>query len=234
MKVYCLVLVLSMIFVVSGQPNELNDTNSTCINVSSSMASNQPQELDKTSIPVQYSDILDLDFLVLEIDEDTMARFGVGKLEAASHEMYKISITNNGDIRISNVTVFDQMDKDTNFESTRYYEENLGRLDVTRDPCDFKEETKTSLTWDIGTLEPEEIKSILLEAYIRPEVNNTNVRVHVRGEVVEDSLVSVVSASKDKANVTDCEYLDKITDTKCYELSDTCQVVGCPDWSIPQ
>jgi hypothetical protein len=241
MRFYCLALILILISMASAQAQEFNASNNTNINDSPRIASAQPQEINKTSatsrtnelldLAVAFGDVFDLNVSVLEIDDETKARFGVGKMETAKHDMYKISIKNKGDIRISDVIVNATMDKGMKFESTRYYEENLGRLDVVRAPCDFRKETKTDLTWNIGTLEPEETKTILLEAYIKPNVDKANVTVNVNGYAGGDI---PVGASKDKAFVTDCEYLDKITGKSCKEASDTCEVVYCPTWSIPQ
>lgn len=151
-------------------------------------------------------------------------------MEDAKLEIYKIAITNKGDIRITDVNVFAEMDKDMNFEGTWYYEANRGRLDVTRDPCEFKKETKTYLKWNIGTLEPEEIKSIILETYIRPQANNTNITVNVTGKKVDTGFT--VTACKDKAEVVECDYKDTNTGKSCDKISDTCLVDYCPPWSM--
>jgi hypothetical protein len=236
MNFYYLTLILILVSIALGQLAECNATNNTSsINDSSSMAFAQLQELHKTNTSAQYSDSIDLDFQVLEANGNTSARFGVGKKEAAKQEMYKISIINKNDIRIADVIVSAEMAEDMKFESTRYYEENRGRLDVTRDPPDFKKGTRTKLIWDIGALEPEEIKSILLEAYIKPGVNNTNVTVGVTG-IVNADIVEYVSASKDNANITECKHSNKFTGNNCDDASDTenCERIQCPDWSIPQ
>jgi hypothetical protein len=228
--------------IVSTQPQECDAPNNININGGSTTSSAQPQEINESSTPLSirellgivdvFSDVFDLEVLVLERNKDTMARFGVGKKEDAKQEMYKISIKNKGDIRIADVIVTAEMDKGMNFESTRYYEENRGKLNVTRNPIEFDEDIKTNLTWDIGILEPEELKSIILEAYIKPEVDNSSIRVNVTGEVRQRPNY-LVSASKEKAKVTKCDHKDKITGNSCEKDSENCQEI-CPDWSDPQ
>jgi uncharacterized repeat protein (TIGR01451 family) len=179
--------------------------------------------------PVQDSKVIDLNFEVMEIGRES-ARFGIGKKEPAKHEMYKISITNKGDSRIKDVVVSAEMQEDMKFESTRYYEDNRGRLDVTRNPIDFKNGKKTKLTWDIGMLEPEERISILLEAYIKPEANSTHITVNITGKLngIEER------ASEDYAKPARCEYKNKNDGNPCDVPSETCKLAACPDWSNPE
>jgi len=254
MKFYSLVLILIVTSIASGQPQEGNaTTNATGINDSSLIASGQPQEenaanaigitvssidsgqpqeLNEMSTSAQDNDSIQLDSKVLEVNRATSARFGVGKKEAAKQEMYRISIKNEGDTRITDVIVSAEMDPDMKFESTRYEEESRGRLDVTRDPPDFKEGIKTRLTWDIGILELDETKSILLEAYMKPGANNTNLTVRVTGNALNGIPVSEI---KYRAEVANCEHINKFDGGICEDVSDaeTCQT-RCPDWSIPQ
>jgi hypothetical protein len=241
MKFYCIALILILVAMASGQPEEGNATNNTVID-NSSVATEQLQEgnaknntvlndtQDKLNQSPQESDNIYLNFQVAEIAKDTRARFGVGKKEAAKHEMYKLSITNKGDIRIENVTVFAVMIEDMKFESSRYYEDGRGRLGVEWSPCYFMNGTKTKLKWNIASLEPEEIKSILLEAYLRPNINNANITVNVTGILKN----AEVTKSKPYANVTKCDYVDKNTGNICDNALDTenCES-RCPDWSYP-
>lgn len=97
--------------------------------------------------------------------------------------MYNISITNEYDTRITDVSVSAQLIKGMKFESTRYYEANRGLLNVTSAPIEFKNDTETKLILDIGMLEPEETKSIILETYIKSYVTDANLTVEVTGKL---------------------------------------------------
>lgn len=207
MKFYCLALILILVAIASGQSLEFNATFNNSTNNLSLASSIQMPEHREANNSIQDSDIIGLDFQVVEVSRDTSARFGIGKKEAAKQEMYRIAIMNEGETRISNVSVLAEMEEDMKFESTRYYEDNRGRLNVTREPLEFKTGLKTELTWDIGMLEPQEKKSILLEAYLKPGVNNTNITVSVEG----------YHPSKDQPIVIQCDYSKE----------------QCPDWSIP-
>jgi hypothetical protein len=241
MKLYCLALILVIISIGSGQLPECNPANNTTLNsmtasiqppanntsVNSAAASSQPPA-NITNISVKDSNVIDLDLEVFEV-ESTSARFGVGKKEPAKHEMYKISITNKAESRITDVNVSAMMPEDMKFESTMYYEESRGRLDITRDPIDFKKGTRTNLKWNIGILEPYETKSILLETYMKPNVNNSNVSVYVTGKLNGNE-----EKSKPKdAEVAICELINKFDGNPCETLSETC-LAKCPDWSNPQ
>jgi len=207
MNFYCLTLILILVAIASGQPQECNATFNNSTNNISSASSIQMPEHREANNSIQDSDNISLDFQVVEVSRDTSARFGIGKKEAAKQEMYRIAITNEGETRILNVLVLAEMEEGMKFESTRYYEDNRGRLNVTRKPLEFKRGSKTELTWDIGMLEPQEKKSILLGAYLKPGVNNTNITVSV----------AVYHPRKVQPNVIDCDYSKE----------------QCPDWSIP-
>jgi hypothetical protein len=218
MKLYCLALALIAVSIAFGQPQGLNISSTACTNNSSSMISIQPQERPEPSASMEISSQaailanISITCEVVEVNNNTNARFGVGKKEPAKQEMYKLTINNTGEVPISNVIVSAVMAEGMRFESTRYYEENRGRLDVMRDPIEFKKGAKTNLTWDIGIMGPEEIKSILLEAYLKPQVNNTQVSVMVRGNTQDGTKVR---SSQDGAELRKCNR-------------------ECPDWSMPQ
>lgn len=241
MRFYCIALILIATSIAAGQLPECNPANNTTLNSTAastqspvnntmlnSTAVSSQQPANNTNTSVQDSEDIGLDVNVFEVGS-TSARFGVGKKEPAKQEMYKISITNKGELRITDVNVSALMPENMKFESTRYYEESRGRLDVTRNPIDFKKETKTNLTWDIGILEPDETKSILLETYIKLEVNNSNVTVEVTGKLNNIE----VRKSKPVADVAKCERRNKFDGNPCDALSETC-LAKCPDWSNPQ
>jgi len=244
MKFCCLALFLILAISASGQPQEGNATNKTVINESASMtlthleednasfadegaliASAQPQE--EICITSAY---INLTFEVAEINQNTNARFGFGKKEPAKQEMYKISIENNGDNRIADMIATAQLTEDTKFESARYYEDGRGRLDVKVDPPYFKKGTKTNLSWYLGTFEPEERKSILLETYAKPNNNITDVRVNVTGIYAGNRICAI----RENATVAKCDYVNKNTGIECdVDLgAEECEI-RCPAWCIP-
>lgn len=245
MKFCCLALFLILAISGLGQPQEVNAANKTVINEDASMtltdleednasfanmgaliASAQPQE--GVCVTSAY---INLTFEVAEINQDTNARFGFGKKEPAKQEMYKISIENNGDSRIADVTVTAQLTEDTKFESTRYYEVGRGRLDVKVDPPYFKKGTRTNLSWYLGTFEPEERKSIILETYVKPKSNITDVRVNVTGIYAGNQHICAI---RENATVAKCDYVNKNTGIDCgADLgAEECEI-RCPAWSIP-
>ena len=169
----------------------------------------------------------------MEIDDKAYTRFKItAEKEDAKREMYKISIVNSGNIRIKDVIVTAQMDRGMKLENTRYLDVSRGLLNVTRDQCEFKEGTRTNLSLDIGSMEPKEKKEIIVEAIIKPEVDNTNLTVSVKGKADEDT---IVGPCEDKAKAVYCDYKDISTGEKCYDLSvDTCQIDYCETWALPK
>ncbi|MDD4653039.1 MAG: hypothetical protein PHQ34_12515, partial [Methanothrix sp.] len=122
---------------------------------------------------MSQNNLLDVAFLVCEMDSNTVARFGLGELEYAKLEAYLIRIQNRASIPFDDVIVSAELSKGMKIESIRYFEEGRGRLDVNQYPERYKDNRKTNISMDIGTMEPSETKTILLEAYIRPCANRT-------------------------------------------------------------
>lgn len=244
MKFSCLALFLILAISASGQPQEGNATNKTVINESASMTLTHLMEDNASFVDegasmdsaqpqggiCEASAYINLTFEVAEVNNNTNARFGFGKKEPAKQEMYKISIENNGDSRMADVIVTAQLTEDTKFESTRYYEDGRGQLDVKVDPPYFKKGTRTNLSWDLGTFGPEERKSILLEAYVKPNGNKLDVRVNVTGIYAGN----LICAIKENATVAKCDYVNKNTGIECgVDLgAEECEI-RCPAWSIP-
>jgi len=214
--------------IASDHPQLGNTTENTTTEDTSLLSPNV-----ETNPSVQNCSSFDLDVKVMEIDNNAYARFEItAEKEDAKREMYKISIVNSGNIRIKDITVTAQMDKGMKLENTRYLEVSRGLLNVTHIPCEFKEETITNLSWDIGSMEPKEKKEIIVEAIIKPAVNNTNLTVSVNGYVGGDTLVGLC---EDKAKAVYCNYKDTSTGQTCYDLSiDTCQIDYCEPWAMPK
>jgi hypothetical protein len=169
---------------------------------------------------------------VVEVNADAKARFGgsnssSAKLSEAKQAVYKITVHNSGSVPLNNVIVSSEMAKGMKFDSTRYYEENRGTLEVTRDPLEFNENVRTILAWNIGILAPEEIKSIILVAYLKPQVDEKQINVKVTGNAPDST---TVRDSVNSAEIRECEFRDSNSGQPCAIPSETCKKV-CPDWS---
>lgn len=111
------------------------------------------------------------------------------------------------------------------FENTSYFDPNRGKPDVKRDPTEFDENVETKLSWNLGSLAPEEIKSVIMGVNQKPDANNTQVAVRVEGKAIDGTRVSDV---KNDADTRECSLRDD-TGQPCYDETDTCKLL-CPEW----
>jgi hypothetical protein len=167
----------------------------------------------------------------IEVNSDAKARFGDSNsisvpLTTAKQEIYKITLSNSGTVALSDVTVSAELAAGIKYESSRYYELGRGRLEVVVDPVLFNENVRTALTWNIHGLEPGEIKSILLEAFVKPETDAKMVNVEVKGKATDGT---VVRDAVNTAELFTCPLHDNNGEVCPYE-DDECKR-DCPDWA---
>jgi len=145
---------------------------------------------------------------------------GVAKREFGSdsydarEEKYLVNVTNNGDVPLTDVQIEAVLPKGMRFATSEYYGSGSGKLATPiQDPpvsSDFDETVKTTVTWDIGSLQPAELKSILFKTYIKEKdkhdsplnVDNTDVSVKAVGNAQGNLLVR---SSVDRAIPKKCE-----------------------------
>jgi hypothetical protein len=182
-------------------------------------------------VPELLTKDIDVTLEVYEITNNTTARFGgissaSAPLSPAKREMYKITVHNSGSVPLSDVILSAQMSKGIKFENTRYYEADRGNPDVTIDPERFNEYIKTILTWKLNTMNPGEIKSVLLEAYVKMDVDEKDISVEVKGKASDGD---ELRDSQDTAEPRTCVEKDKENpDQPCSPLGECVWV--CPDW----
>jgi hypothetical protein len=169
---------------------------------------------------------------VFEVNASISAVFGVGgvgKSKPAKEEIYKITVGNGGDVPLNDVKVSAVMPEGMKFINTVYFDSTRGELTVERDPIEFDEQKKTTLTWNIGDLQPDEIKSILLKAHLKQQVDNTKINAKVTGSAPGSA---VVRSSADRAVPALCSPKND-GGQPCSEVhiaAGLCKKV-CPDWS---
>jgi hypothetical protein len=180
------------------------------------------------------SNIIEVFSWVLVVNNETKARFGIGYREPAKDEIYKITVHNNGGTRFSDVTVWAEMGKDMKFEGTLYLDKSRGLLDVRRDPIEYNGSSNTSLIWNIGTMEPDEWKSILMEASLKPTAAIDAININVTGyspEMIKakNAITRVIPACvwREKNGIQECKAENATDDEK---ITRGC-VKECPDWA---
>ena len=168
---------------------------------------------------------IDVTIDVYEANRSTKALFDIrGSLEDAKFEAYKITVDNFGNAPLEGAILSAKLAKGMKFENTSYFNDNCSTPDVTADPKEFDRNKETNLVWNLGSLAPEEIKSVIMTAYLRPEVNNTAVAVTAAGKIRGIN----VGDSKNGADIRNCS-LRLPNNQPCYVPSNTCKL-KCPDW----
>jgi hypothetical protein len=181
--------------------------------------------------PVDSNIDIDVNMEVFEEESNAIARFELnGDLERAKHEKYKITVYNKGNETLQDVVLSAYLAKGIKFENTRYYEAGRGKTDVTIDPPVFDEDTETKVVWNLGQLVQEEIKSIIMTAYIKPYVDITKVSVEAKGKAPDGF---EVRDSQNSARIVICEQRDMGNPTEpCDPLAGLIDCVTvCPDWT---
>jgi hypothetical protein len=168
------------------------------------------------------------------VNNSSRTVFNIGCSEPAKEEMYKILVGNSGDTRLDDVNIYGVLDKGMKFANTAYYEAGRGKLYVKRDPIEFDEKIETKLVWEVGSLAPCEMKSILLKAYLKPEVNNTSISVRAVGSLQNGTQVEDSQIGADTRTCTRAEKAEKPGEglvAPNAPLPNTEK--ACADWIIP-
>jgi len=131
---------------------------------------------------------------VFEIDNSTTKAFYGSKSEGAKEERYRIDVTNNGDVLLSNVSATAEMAKGMMYEnSVLFYDPGTGNLLPDPVPPAFDEDVRTKVTWILGTMQPNETRTILMRTYQKKDMNIDN----------KELIVKVVGIALDRILVKD-------------------------------
>jgi uncharacterized repeat protein (TIGR01451 family) len=198
----CLVLAITLIFLIPVE-SELNDT------------------CNCTQTPEPPA-MIEVSSEVYEINSTTFAVFGNNSIEPAKQELYKINVTNNGNVPLSDVIVSIASADGMIFKNIAYYD-NAGNLDDECNQHDLCEWSSPELM-TVGTLNSNETKSILINAYLKPEVEKRQIEIESTGIKPNGS----VSDTQDIAELAKCVVACN-NETDCKELFGRC-ICKRPDW----
>ncbi|MGV8175943.1 MAG: hypothetical protein ACP5OU_09605 [Methanothrix sp.] len=182
---------------------------------------------------------------VFEIDSNTTQGFEDansigGPSSPAKHEMYKITVHNSGSVALSDVILSAELAKGIKPVNASYYEAGRGILEVTSVPEKFNENVMTTLTFKLNTMSPGEVKSVLIEAYAKKDVDKTRMSVEVKGKAPDGD---ELRDSQNSADIQECRLMSKQNPTrdecspyaalkdKASGKNEYCVEV-CPDWRI--
>jgi len=148
---------------------------------------------------------LKVDISLLNETMGDWIQFSPAKTELSRLGIYEINVKNAGEKSIDNLVVFIVLPKGMKYMNSRYSETVGDKLDVIVEPLEFNEALSTNITWNVGTLQENEFKSILVNSYLRCPVSKTYIKLAAIGEVAGRSAI----ASKNESI--------ELTDYDCYK-----------------
>jgi len=200
-----------------------------CINCTTEAVSYSKDPLENINISIKVYE---------PIVNDTKAVFSIGYPgESARFDIYNITIINNGDVILDNIEVSAILPKGMMLRNIGYSDPLRGRLSIEREPIIFDENLENELRWNIGSLLPEESKSIIMEAYLKYNVDNTSIPLMVVGYSPDLAGNEPIIDFAEKANIARCEFRDKLGRTCEGPFKEDCEKekkLVCPDddWQI--
>jgi hypothetical protein len=152
-----------------------------------------------------------------DIKEDTSAHKNV---------TYNVSIVNQGDIRLENVTVILELTKGMIFKNASYFDDWRGELNVSQiSALDDKQKTKVIL--NIGDLLPGESKPIILGTVLKDGFYDTDIFAMVQGYALDskkfDPIIDFARTAFNACNLMDengFPCIRAICGTNCTEVCD--------------
>ena len=207
--------------------HKLSNLTSINANVLASESMFEPIELGKEQKKITVT------LYGFEINNSIQHLFYTTESEDAKEERYNITIYNDGDVALKGVQVTADMAKGIKFINSVYfgYRQGLAKPDVV-DPPIFDETKRTIVKWEIGELLPLGARFILFRAYLKKNINNTDIKVKVNDSAPIDAQIS---EDVDRAEyIEEGSYVDIITQDECSpneQNKDRCIKVS-PDWVI--
>lgn len=128
------------------------------------------------SAPIRKGETRNIDVLAAVFELDSNASYQFYKDRApvnAQKERYHITVANNGDVPLSDVSVVAEMAKGMMYDRSVLSSESGINSPLFPEgiPTEFDETAKTKLTWDLGIMRPNEKRVILMETYQKGDMN---------------------------------------------------------------
>lgn len=162
--------------------------------------------------------------VVYEVNPNEIISFGDNRLETAKQEIYNITITNTGEVTLDDVLVSISAVEGMIFMNFAYYDssDNM-QVECTRP--DLCQRVSTDLIRNIGSLKSNESKSILINAYIKPQIESKQINVRAIGAKPKGTVSDVRSS----AELAECIFVDS-NGMPCAEKREGC-ICQRPTWT---
>ena len=231
MNVYYLALAFFLIVIALGQQWEDNTADSMLLQENK----NSTDSSAETTTSSQLIKDVDVTLEVAHLDNNTTARFKhadgtEAPLSSAKLVLYRILVHNSGTVPLSDIVLSAELAEGIQYEASKYYEDGRGDLKTTIEPDPSNGDLKTNVTWNLTFMNSGEIKSVLMEVYVKKEADETGVRVGVKGKASDgDEIWDSDSMPSDEC------YLRYIPGTigegmPCFPEDDICKK-ECPEWA---
>jgi len=162
-------------------------------------------ECECPSITTNEAYPLEIDTSLLNETMGDWIQFSPAKTELSRLGIYEINVKNTGEKSVEDLVVFIVLPKGMKYMNSRYSEAVQDKPDVIVEPQEFNETQITNITWNIGTLQANEFKSILINSYLRCPVSKTYIKLAAIGEVAGQSAIASENESIE------------LTDYDCYK-----------------
>ena len=177
-----------------------------------------------------------LDSEVYELKNITEYAFGSGGITSnmgpAGRYLYEFEVQNTGTVTMSDVTLSVEMAKGIRPIHAFYFPNTTGELDARVSP--FDEDILTTVICNLNTMNPSQLKSIVVEAYVKNGVEKKDVSIEVKGKDPDGSELrrSLISAKEvgcewktrtSPPALCDPDATDEERDRLCVEI--------CPPWT---
>jgi uncharacterized repeat protein (TIGR01451 family) len=143
-------------------------------------------------------------------DSNTTHIFDLNVPESAKYEIYRTEVRNSGDVQIDDIILSAVLAKGMSFMNSSYSDASRGKLVAQVDPQVFDKNLETNVRWNLGSLAPEETKTVIMALYLKPDVVASNVAVTATGTAIDGT---GLTDSQSTANVMpDCAYFNPDTE----------------------
>ena len=191
------------------------------------LAASQCQEYNNIESPLGVTFKLKNDVICNE-----SVQFGSGIMEAAKLETFIMDIINSGKEPIKGIEAFAFIPKGIKYINSSYL--GNSNLEESREPNEFDQTQNTIVKWDIGDLQANEKKSILIRMHLKCDIKEARIEFSALGETSGRFEYATGTWS---GFLSECNCTSMITNTteaplKINLLSASSNTAPCAEWIV--
>lgn len=153
----------------------------------------------------------------------------------AKHIIYNIWLHNSGSSKLTDVFVTAELEKGINYVKSKYNDSSKGYLkEDSVIPITPNEESKTTVTWKLDTMNSGEMIFILVEAKAKDAANEKGLRVEAKGKAADgDEVIGSDSSPSNQCYLRFIRGQESEIGTECKNPKNPDCGIMCPDWAKP-